>query len=63
LVVEENHSPDVMDANPEQLSQTLDTSPQRAFMRKLTERSWLGVSWPKRYGGQERPGIHDFPLP
>ena len=55
-------SPDVMDAHPEQLSQTVDTPPKRAFMRKLAERGWLGMSWPKEYGGQERSGIYDFLL-
>ena len=58
----ENHSPDVMDANPEQLSQTVDTPPKRAFMRKLAERGWLGMSWPKEYGGKELSGIYDFVL-
>jgi alkylation response protein AidB-like acyl-CoA dehydrogenase len=57
-----NASPDVMDANPEQLSQTVDTPPKRAFMRKLAERGWLGMSWPKEYGGQEKSGIYDFIL-
>lgn len=56
------HSPDVMDAHPEQLSQTVDTPAKRAFMRKLSARGWLGMSWPKQYGGQERPGIYDFLL-
>jgi hypothetical protein len=53
---------DVMDEAPEQLSQTVDTPPKRAFMRKLAERGWLGMSWPKQYGGQEKPGIYDFLL-
>ncbi len=57
-----NHSAAVMDANPEQLSQTVDTPKKRAFMRKLAEKGWLGMSWPKQYGGQERPGIYDFIL-
>ncbi len=57
-----NASPDVMDANPEQLSQTVDTPAKRAFMRKLAERGWLGMSWPKRFGGQEKSGIYDFIL-
>jgi alkylation response protein AidB-like acyl-CoA dehydrogenase len=47
---------------PEQLSQTVDTPPKRAFMRKLAERGWLGMSWPKKYGGQEKSGIYDFIL-
>ena len=57
-----NASPDVMDANPEQLSQTVDTPAKRAFMRKLALRGWLGMSWPKQYGGQEKSGIYDFLL-
>ena len=56
------HSSDVMDAHPEQLSQTVDTPSKRAFMRKLAERGWLGMSWPKQYGGQEKAGIYDFLL-
>jgi hypothetical protein len=54
--------PEVADANPEQLSQTVDTPAKRAFMRKLAERGWLGMSWPKAYGGQEKSGIYDFLL-
>jgi len=57
-----NASPEVMDANPEQLSQTVDTPAKRAFMRKLALRGWLGMSWPKKYGGQEKSGIYDFVL-
>jgi len=60
--LEAEHSPDVMDAHPEQLSQTVDSPAKRAFMRKLAERGWLGMSWPKQYGGQEQPGIYDFML-
>ena len=60
--LEANRSSDVMDANPEHLSQTVETPPKRAFMRKLAEQGWLGMSWPKKYGGQERSGIYDFIL-
>jgi alkylation response protein AidB-like acyl-CoA dehydrogenase len=60
--LEANHSDDVMDANPEQLSQTVETPPKRAFMRKLAEQGWLGMSWPAAYDGRERPGIYDFIL-
>lgn len=60
--LEANRSDDVMDRNPEHLSQTVETPPKRAFMRKLAERGWLGMSWPKQYGGQERSGIYDFVL-
>jgi alkylation response protein AidB-like acyl-CoA dehydrogenase len=60
--LEAERDPGVMDPHPEQLSQTVDTPPKRAFMRKLSEKGWLGMSWPKQYGGQERPGIYDFVL-
>jgi alkylation response protein AidB-like acyl-CoA dehydrogenase len=58
----ENASPEVMDPNPEQLSQTVDSPAKRAFMRKLAEKGWLGMSWPKAYGGRELSGIYDFIL-
>ena len=58
----EHASPEVMDAHPEQLSQTVDTPAKRAFMAKLAGRGWLGMSWPKAYGGQEKPGIYDYIL-
>jgi alkylation response protein AidB-like acyl-CoA dehydrogenase len=41
----EHASPEVMDASPEQLSQTVDTPAKRAFMRKLAERG-IGYSEP-----------------
>ena len=31
-----------------------------AFSRKMGERGWLGMTWPKEYGGQERPFAHRF---
>jgi alkylation response protein AidB-like acyl-CoA dehydrogenase len=55
-------SPEVMDPNPEQLSQTVETPAKRALMRQLAERGWLGMSWPAAYGGRERSGIYDFLL-
>lgn len=60
--LEANRSPEVMDSNPEHLSQTVETPAKRAFMGKLAEQGWLGMSWPKEYGGQERSGIYDFLL-
>ncbi|HEY6673998.1 MAG TPA: acyl-CoA dehydrogenase family protein [Rubrobacteraceae bacterium] len=30
------------------------------FSRKLGERGWLGMTWPERYGGQERSSLERF---
>jgi hypothetical protein len=58
--LEANQSDEVMDRNPEHLSQTVETPAKRAFMSKLADQGWLGMSWPKEYGGQEKSGIYDF---
>jgi alkylation response protein AidB-like acyl-CoA dehydrogenase len=60
--LQDHYSSDVMDANPEQLSQTVETPAKREFMQKLAGQGWLGMSWPAAYGGQERPGVYDFVL-
>ncbi|WP_191833451.1 acyl-CoA dehydrogenase family protein [Pseudomonas fluorescens] len=31
-----------------------------AFSRKLGERGWLGMTWPKRYGGHERSALERY---
>ena len=33
------------------------SSPDPAFSRRLGERGWLGMTWPKRYGGHERSAV------
>ena len=30
------------------------------FSRKLGQRGWLAITWPKQYGGHERPALHRF---
>ncbi|HEX2073560.1 MAG TPA: acyl-CoA dehydrogenase family protein, partial [Geodermatophilus sp.] len=31
-----------------------------AFSRKLGERGWLGMTWPRRYGGHERSAMERY---
>jgi alkylation response protein AidB-like acyl-CoA dehydrogenase len=31
-------------------------------MKKLAQRGWLGMTWPKQYGGQEKPGVYEYIL-
>ena len=38
------------------MAQLVDTPERREFMKKMSERGWIGMSWPKEYGGQERAG-------
>jgi alkylation response protein AidB-like acyl-CoA dehydrogenase len=58
----ENHDPVVMDHHRENFSQLSDTPERRAFMKKLAAKGWLGMSWPKEYGGQEIEGVYEFIL-
>ncbi|MDT7949947.1 MAG: acyl-CoA dehydrogenase family protein [Acetobacteraceae bacterium] len=32
----------------------------RGFSRKMGERGWLGMTWPKRYGGHERTALERY---
>ncbi len=58
----DNHDPVVMDHHRENFSQLSDTPERRAFMKKLAKQGWLGMSWPKEYGGQEIEGVYEFIL-
>ena len=58
----ENHDPVVMDPTRENFSQLADTPERRAFMKKLARKGWLGMSWPKEYGGQEIEGVYEYIL-
>ncbi len=57
-----NHDPRVMDPSRENLSQLVDTPERRAFMKKLSERGWIGITWPKEYGGQGGRGFYEYLL-
>jgi alkylation response protein AidB-like acyl-CoA dehydrogenase len=60
--LDENQSPDVMDPTRENMAQIVDTPARRAFTRKIGQRGWLGITWPKEYGGQESEGIYEYLL-
>ncbi len=32
----------------------------RDFSRKLGERGWIGMTWPKKYGGHEKSALHRY---
>jgi len=60
--LDQHATPDVADVTRENMAQIVDTPERRAFMRKLSERGFLGMTWPKRYGGQEREGVYEHIL-
>ncbi len=52
----------VADPTREGMAQLVDTPERRAFMGKMARRGWLGMSWPREYGGGEAPGIYEYVL-
>ncbi len=57
-----NDDPDVFDLTRENMAQIVDTPKRRAFMASLGERGWLGMTWPKEYGGSEGEGVYEYLL-
>ncbi len=65
FIAEQAREPDaseVMCPNRESDSMLADTPARRRFIRKMGARGYLGMSWPKQYGGQEKPGIYEYLL-
>jgi len=60
--LDENATPDVADVTRENMAQIVDTPARRAFMKKLSAKGWIGMTWPKEYGGQERQGVYEYLL-
>jgi alkylation response protein AidB-like acyl-CoA dehydrogenase len=60
--IEENQDPEVMDPTRENFSQLVDTPKRRAFMKKIADHGWLGITWPKELGGQDGEGIYEYLL-
>ena len=57
-----NDDPDVFDVTRENMAQIVDTPKRRAFMKTLGHKGWLGMTWPKEYGGQEGDGVYEYLL-
>src|SRR5258708_1331280 len=60
--IDQNRDPEVMDVTRENMSQLVDTPKRRAFMKRIGEQGWLGMTWPKDYGGSEGSGIYEYIL-
>jgi len=55
-------TPEVADVTRENMAQIVDTPARRAFMKKLSAQGWIGMTWPKEYGGQEKQGVYEYLL-
>src|SRR6476469_5857944 len=60
--LDEHDDPDVFDLTRENMAQIVDTPKRRAFMAQVGERGWLGLTWPKEYGGAEGEGVYEYLL-
>jgi alkylation response protein AidB-like acyl-CoA dehydrogenase len=60
--LDEHDDPEVFDVTRENMAQIVDTPKRRAFMAELGRRGWLGITWPKAYGGQEGDGVYEYLL-
>jgi len=60
--LDEHEDPEVMDPTRENMAQICDTPARRAFMAQVGEQGWLGMTWPKEYGGQEGDGVYEYLL-
>lgn len=57
-----NDDPEVFDLTRENMAQIVDTPKRRAFMAKVGEQGWLGITWPTEWGGQEGDGVYEYLL-
>jgi alkylation response protein AidB-like acyl-CoA dehydrogenase len=60
--LDSNDDPEVFDVTRENMAQIVDTPKRRAFMGKVAERGWLGITWPKEWGGQDGAGVYEYLL-
>ena len=60
--LDEHDDPEVFDVTRENMAQIVDTPARRAFMAAMGAQGWLGMTWPKQYGGTEGEGVYEYLL-
>src|SRR4051795_12488074 len=60
--LDDNDDPEIFDLTRENMAQIVDTPKRREFMAQVGERGWLGLTWPKEYGGSEGEGVYEYLL-
>jgi alkylation response protein AidB-like acyl-CoA dehydrogenase len=54
------YADEVMAPDREADSMLSDSPERREFNRALAKKGYLGMSWPKEFGGAEKPGIYEY---
>nr|WP_202511791.1 acyl-CoA dehydrogenase family protein [Streptomyces sp. SID3343] len=57
-----NPDTEVFDVTRENMAQVVDTPARRAYMRKMADQGWLGITWPEEWGGQDGDGVYEYLL-
>src|SRR3954467_12523137 len=60
--LDEHDDPEIFDLTRENMAQIVDTPKRRQFMSKVGEKGWLGITWPKEWGGQDGEGVYEYLL-
>src|SRR5437016_7607944 len=60
--IDENDDPEVFDLTRENMAQIVDTPKRRQFMARMGGGGWLGITWPKEWGGQDSDGVYEYLL-
>src|SRR5437588_6600905 len=60
--LDEHDDPEIFDVTRENMAQIVDTPKRRAFMAKVGGKGWLGITWPKEWGGQDGEGVDEYLL-
>lgn len=60
--IQEHASSEVADPTREGMAQLVDSPERREFMKAMSARGWIGMSWPTEYGGGGQPGIYEYLL-
>src|SRR5881275_833107 len=60
--LDEHDDPEIFDLTRENMAQIVDTPKRREFMAKVGDKGWLGITWPKEWGGQDSDGVYEYLL-
>jgi 3-oxocholest-4-en-26-oyl-CoA dehydrogenase alpha subunit len=60
--LDDHDDPEIFDLTRENMAQIVDTPKRREFMAKVGEKGWLGITWPKEWGGQDSEGVYEYLL-